>query len=112
MHVPAGVKLSGLYITGTDSGVATEIRYERRRGARDGGDDEAVSGRGCRRASTPEHVGVTPRGATSLPAGHRYDVREIDISKAYIQLPLDKHKKFLLQKNLQHIRFSKPSRIS
>ena len=37
-------------------------------------------------------------------AGHRYDVSEIDISKAYIQLPLDKHKKFLLQKNLQHIR--------
>ena len=39
------------------------------------------------------------------PAGHRYDAREIDISKAYIQLPLDKHKYFLLQKNLQQIRF-------
>ena len=39
------------------------------------------------------------------PAGHRYDAREIDISKAYIQLPLDKHEKFLLQKSLQHIRF-------
>ena len=35
---------------------ATEIRYERRRGARGGGDDEAVSGRGCRRASTTGRV--------------------------------------------------------
>ena len=33
------------------------------------------------------------------PAGHRYDARDIDISKAYIQSPLDKHKeKFPLQK--------------
>ena len=27
------------------------------------------------------------------PAGHHYDAREIDISKAYIQLPLDKPEK-------------------
>ena len=39
------------------------------------------------------------------PAGHRYDAREIDISKAYIQLPLDKQEKFPLQKSLQQIRF-------